>query len=262
MDPLILDQWLYETLSGIEERETNLTFNVGKRCGPALKIFDPGPDFGALHMTELARVLEHLANGLNPFEVSEATLGKLRRVVGLLLSRQGTRAPWYSAGYWLCVRSEALPGDAFVEFGVTFSTQVVAFLHRMLEWGSWHPKTRAKIEASLLAFFLAFCKNGFPAHGHDIDLDYERYARFLRLGGLQRFLASHAKVLPQFCKAAENLVLQEVMEGPVRSPFLQGNPDNGFSSMGDFCLETLAMAQSIGVLKRPRTMSNPRGARF
>ena len=71
-DSNLLDQWLFEALSGIAEREQALLSNICKRCGPWNQVFDPGPDFATMHMAEITRVLEHLQHGIPPEGISVA----------------------------------------------------------------------------------------------------------------------------------------------------------------------------------------------
>jgi hypothetical protein len=245
-NPLAIDQWLFVTLSGIEERETSLLTNAGRLNLPAFRSNEAGPTFGTLHMAEMGWALEHLRNSPGLEGISQANQGKLANITEILLRRQGPREPKFRTGYWLCVSGEDMPGDAWAEFMITYSTQVAAWLHLALENGRLLSKTKARITEALLTFFFVFARDGFPGHGHDIDLNYRDYARWLRLGVLDQFLVAHADDVPVFLKAAEGLVTQEAQGGPTQSPFLAMDPNRRFSDLGEFCLKVLGQVQAKG----------------
>lgn len=257
IDPLLLDHWLYEVLSGIQEREQDLAANLGKRIGGLPQPFIPGPEFASLHMADLARVLEHLHHGIPDEGISIVNERRLLNLMDTLLNRQGLKHPHYRPCYWTCAAPESLDGDAYIQCVVQYSAMVVSLIHAVLLRGGVHPKTQSRAESAILSYFLGFSRDGFPAHGHDIDLDYEAYTRVFTLGNLRPFLVAHASDLPSFFDRAEQLVTWETQHGPSRSPFAWTDPDQRFSALGSFCLDVLAEAQRQGRSKR----SEPRASK-
>lgn len=240
-DEAALDLYFFLLLEGLHERECLLLDRLGKKRGTAREAFPPA-GFGAHHRHELQRAVEYLRHGVGATGLSRPSEEMARSLVSLILNRQGQDI---QSGYWTCAPAEQLCSETAVDEVAIYSCLLVAYLHVLLIRGIiTSPSTRRRIVAALLTFFLNFgSKGGFPAHGHNIDLDHQALGQCLRLGALDLFVAEHAKELSSFLRVAEQHLRMEILHGPARSAFITTEPPDRLSELGEFCLTTLAEVQ-------------------